>query len=220
MQQVCKCFCDFLLFLSSNLSGAASELGSHTKASAKASTFFTSGYQWYPSIIYTGVHSLPGKGNGPQLPIPTTSDPSTWGAPRLQLSHSDGVGEEGAHGRPGNNIERRRPHQVDDPRAPGTKRLPLLLSSAVEDTPPTGPGSNPYQVAMHHNPHQVVIGSPAVRLMRRLDLTGCQPWCWAELRGWSFTRSCFRGWTLAQNQASLDWASSVDKQEKARVFKF
>ena len=37
--------------------------------------------------------------------------------------------------------------------------------------------------------------------------------CWAELHGW-------RGWTLAQNQASLDWASSVDKQEKARVFKF
>ena len=33
--------------------------------------------------------------------------------------------------------------------------------------------------------------------------------CWAELRGWSFTRSCFWGWTLAQNQASLDWASSV-----------
>ena len=44
--------------------------------------------------------------------------------------------------------------------------------------------------------------------------------CWAELHGWSFTRSCFWGWTLAQNQASLDWASSVDKQEKARVFKF
>ena len=33
--------------------------------------------------------------------------------------------------------------------------------------------------------------------------------CWAELHGWSFTRSCFWGWTLAQNQASLDWASSV-----------
>ena len=44
--------------------------------------------------------------------------------------------------------------------------------------------------------------------------------CLAELHGWSFTRSCFWGWTLAQNQASLDWASSVDKQEKARVFKF
>ena len=42
----------------------------------------------------------------------------------------------------------------------------------------------------------------------------------AELHGWSFTRSCFWGWTLAQNQASLDWTSSVDKQEKARVFKF
>ena len=23
--------------------------------------------------------------------------------------------------------------------------------------------------------------------------------CWAELHGWSFTRSCFWGWTLAQN---------------------
>ena len=49
----------------------------------------------------------------------------------------------------------------------------------------------------------------------------CLRRCWAELHGWSFTRSCFWGWTLAQNQASLDWASSVSyKQEKARVFMF
>ena len=37
--------------------------------------------------------------------------------------------------------------------------------------------------------------------------------CWAELHGWSFTRSCFWGWTLPQNQASLDWASSVLPRE-------
>ena len=37
----------------------------------------------------------------------------------------------------------------------------------------------------------------------------CLRRCWAELHGWSFTRSYFWGWTLAQNQASLDWASSV-----------
>ena len=37
----------------------------------------------------------------------------------------------------------------------------------------------------------------------------CLRKCWAELHGWSFTQSCFWGWTLAQNQASLDWASSV-----------
>ena len=49
----------------------------------------------------------------------------------------------------------------------------------------------------------------------------CLRRCWAELHGWSFARSCFWGWTLAQNQASLDWASSVSyKQEKARVFMF
>ena len=42
--------------------------------------------------------------------------------------------------------------------------------------------------------------------------------CWAELHGWSFTRSCFWGWTLAQNQASLDWASSVFRfKGKSRV---
>ena len=37
----------------------------------------------------------------------------------------------------------------------------------------------------------------------------CLRRCWAELHGWSFTQSCFWGWTLAQNQASLGWASSV-----------
>ena len=41
----------------------------------------------------------------------------------------------------------------------------------------------------------------------------CLRRCWAELHGWSFTRSCFLGWTLAQNQASLDWASSVPRTE-------
>ena len=28
----------------------------------------------------------------------------------------------------------------------------------------------------------------------------------------------FWGWTLAQNQTSLDWVFSVDKQEKVHVF--
>ena len=37
----------------------------------------------------------------------------------------------------------------------------------------------------------------------------CLRRCWAELHGRSFMRSCFWGWTFAQNQASLDWASSV-----------
>ena len=41
--------------------------------------------------------------------------------------------------------------------------------------------------------------------------------CWAELHGWSLTRSCFWGWTLAQNQASLDWFSRLSWTRKPRL---
>ena len=36
-------------------------------------------------------------------------------------------------------VEHRRPQRVQDAGDPGTKRLPLLLSSAVEETPPSRP---------------------------------------------------------------------------------
>ena len=45
----------------------------------------------------------------------------------------------------------------------------------------------------------------------------CLRRCWAELHGWSFTRSCFWGWTLAQNQVSLDGASSVSYKQRRRA---
>ena len=44
--------------------------------------------------------------------------------------------------------------------------------------------------------------------------------CWAELHGWSFTRSCFWGWTLAQNQASLDWAPLLTSKRRRACSSF
>ena len=62
------------------------------------------------------------------------------------------------------------------------------------------------------------------KLLQRRCAKGQEPGLrryWAELHGWSFTRSCFWAGNLPQNQTSLDWAFSVSyKQEKACVFMF